>query len=418
MPNIQPLRGLRPLPELAAKIAAPPYDVLDAAEARRITAANPESFLRVTKAEVDCPAEIDCHATQVYDQARTTLTQFIAKGYLVQDRQPCLYIYRQKMGDHQQVGLVAAVAVDDYEHNIIKRHELTRSEKEQDRVNHITATGAQTGPAFLIFRDNGAVGKLLADGMRRPPAYDFVSPDGVEQTLYVIDDPAEVAAFTNAFARLPAAYIADGHHRTAAAARVREHCRENNPAHDGSEAYNRFLAVLFPHTMVKVMAYNRVVQDLAGLSPAAFLAAVAEKFIVEAWPTAYEPVTPHTFGLYLAGRWHKLTAKPELIAADPVACLDVSILQDALLAPVLGIGDPRIDPRIDFVGGIRGLAELGRLVDGGQYAAAFALYPTTVEEIMTIADSGRIMPPKSTWFEPKLKDAMVINLIAGRERDR
>lgn len=412
MATVKPFRGLRPSAAYAARIAALPYDVMDADEARQITAGEPLSILRVTKSEVDLPPATDPYAPEVYAKAKENLDWLVAQGYLAQDAAPCFYIYKQTMGGHTQIGLVAAAAVDEYEQGAIKKHEYTRPDKEQDRVNHIAVTGAQTGPVFLIHRADPAVGALITRGLSRPPLYDFTSADGIGHALYRVDQAADIAALEDAFSRVPALYIADGHHRSAAAARVRAACRQADPNHTGGEDYNRFLTVIFPHDQVRIMDYNRVVKDLAGRTPDAFLAAIGEKFIVsEAGPAAHKPNAAHTFGLYLAGRWYKLAAKPEICtAADPVARLDVSILQDNLLARILGIGDPRTDKRINFVGGIRGLEELARLVDSGKYAVAFALYPTAVDELMAIADAGAIMPPKSTWFEPKLRDAMVIHL--------
>lgn len=411
MATVRPFRGLRPAPELAERIAALPYDVMDSAEARAITAGNPYSFLRVTKSEVDLPADTDPHAPAVYAQARATLDDFVAKGYLKQDPAPRFYIYKQTMGGHTQVGLVAAASIDEYEQGIIKKHELTRPDKELDRVNHIAVTGAQTGAVFLTYRADAAIDALIARCRQQPPVYDFTAADGIGHTLYVVDDPAAIDAIEQAFRRVPALYIADGHHRSAAAARVREKCLAASPNHTGREDYNRFLVVLFPHDQVQIMDYNRVVADLAGRTPAELLAAVGEKFRVED-AAAGKPSAAHTFGMYLAGRWHRLTAKDGTFdAADPEGRLDVTILQQNLLAPLLGIGDPRTDKRIGFVGGIRGMAELEKLVDNGKYAVAFALYPTSVDELMAIADRGAIMPPKSTWFEPKLRDAIVIHLI-------
>ncbi|MDT8903549.1 DUF1015 domain-containing protein [Anaeroselena agilis] len=416
MATVKPFRGLRPDPGLAAKIAALPYDVMDSEEARRITADNPLSFLRVTKSEVDLPAEADHYSPAVYDQARATLESFVAQGYLRQDGAPCYYVYKQTMGDHTQVGLVAAASVDEYEQGIIKKHEFTRPDKELDRVNHIAATDAQTGAVFLTYRADRGIDALVERCRRRTPAYDFTADDGISHTLYVVDDAGDIAAIEEAFRQIPALYIADGHHRSAAAARVREKCRAANPGHTGEEDYNRFLVVIFPHDQVRIMDYNRVVADLAGFAPTDFLAAVAGKFTVEEHPAgACKPDAAHTFGMYLAGRWYRLTARPgSFDGTDPVAGLDVSILQDNLLAPLLKVGDPRTDKRINFVGGIRGMAELERLVDSGRYAVAFSLYPTSVEELMAIADRGAIMPPKSTWFEPKLRDAMVVHLTGCR----
>jgi uncharacterized protein (DUF1015 family) len=413
MATVKPFRGLRPAPGLAARIAALPYDVMDSEEARRITAANPYSFLRVTKAEVDLPPDAEHYSPAVYDQARAALERFAAQEYLRRDEAPCFYIYRQRMGDHVQVGLVAAASVDEYEQGVIKKHELTRPDKELDRVNHIAATGAQTGAVFVTYRADRDIDALIERCRQQQPVYDFTAEDGIGHALYVVDAPADIAAIEAAFCKVPALYIADGHHRSAAAARVRERCRAANPGHTGEEDYNRFQVVIFPHDQVRIMDYNRVVADLAGRTAAAFVAAVGEKFVVEEHPaSACKPAAAHTFGMYVGGRWYRLTARAgSFDAADPVASLDVSILQDNLLAPLLQVGDPRTDKRINFVGGIRGMAELERLVDGGQYAVAFSLFPTSVAELMAIADRGAIMPPKSTWFEPKLRDAMVVHLI-------
>jgi len=414
MATVKPFQGLRPAPELAAQIAALPYDVMDSDEARTEVADNPHSFLRITKSEVDLPVETDVHSPLVYAQARSNLQAFIRQDYLRQDPQACFYIYKQKMGDHIQVGLVAAASVDEYEHNIVRKHELTRPDKEQDRVDHIAATGAQTGAVFLTYRADRNIDVLIAKGMLKQPVYDFTSPDNITHTLYVVDDPADIAALEAAFGQIPLLYIADGHHRSAAALRVRDIYRSNNPSHTGQEEYNYFLTVIFPHNTLQIMDYNRVVRDLNGLSPEGFLTAARSKFLIEEHPGGqFKAKALHTFGMYLAGVWYKLVAKPETVVAnDPVAGLDVSLLQTHLLAPILDISDPRTDKRINFVGGIRGMEELAKLVDSGKYAVAFALYPTSVEDLMTIADAGQIMPPKSTWFEPKLRDAMVVHLIS------
>lgn len=413
MAIVKPFRGFRPVPELAAQVAALPYDVMDSDEARAIVRQNPYSFLRVTKAEVDLPPDLDTHDAKVYQQAKHNLDEFIAKGLLRQDDTPCYYVYKQRFGEHEQVGLAAVVSVDEYEQGIIRKHEYTRPDKEQDRVDHISATGAQTGSVFLTYRDNTAVNTLLAAAMAQPPAVAFTADDGIFHSLYIVSDPVVVATIEQAFAAIDILYIADGHHRSAAAARVREQRRSQNPGHTGQEDYNFFLAVAFPHTMMKIMDYNRVVSDLAGLTPAEFLDRISRQFDVMSWESgAMKPGRPQVFGLYLGGRWYQLTAKPEIVPVDSLTGkLDVSLLQDYLLAPVLGIHDVRTDKRIGFVGGIRGMDELERLVDSGRFAAAFSLYPTAIEDLMAIADANEIMPPKSTWFEPKLRDAMVIHMI-------
>lgn len=411
MAKLKPFRGLRPVAALAQQVVSPPYDVLDSEEARQITDGNRYSFLRVTKAEVDLPADIDVHSPQVYRQARQTLQQMIRDGVLIQDEQPCFYIYKQQMGGHSQVGLVAAASVDEYKQNIIKKHELTRPDKEQDRVDHITATEAQTGAVFLTYQASQSINLLISECMKNKPEYDFTTEDGIGHTLHVVDEPDKVRAISAAFEKVNFLYIADGHHRSAAAARVADDCKNRNPQHTGEEEYNTFLAVVFPHDMMYIMDYNRVVADLNGLSPEMFLERIAEKFTVVSSPAAVKPAKGHTFGLYLNNAWYELAAKPgTFLAGNPVDVLDVSILQNNLLQPVLDIQDPRTDKRINFVGGIRGMAELERLVDSGRYALAFSLYPTSIEQLMAIADAGQIMPPKSTWFEPKLRDAMVVHL--------
>lgn len=415
MAIVKPFRGLRPTVELAAQVASLPYDVMDSNEARQLTAENPYSFLRVTKSEVDLPADVDVHSPLVYDKARENLQSFIAQGILSQDPAPCFYIYKQQMGGHVQVGLVAAASVDEYRTNQIRKHELTRPDKEQDRVDHITATEAQTGAVFLTYRASTDINALIAANMQGQPAYDFTGTDGIRHTLYVVAEQQRIAEIEQAFAAVDVLYIADGHHRSAAAMRVCDQCRKENPAYTGEEAFNRFLTVIFPHDMMYIMDYNRVVADLNGLTPAELLEKLAENFVVEAQASAYKPDTAHTFGMYLDHKWHKLTAKPASYpAASPIGALDVSILQNNALVPYLGIGDPRTDKRIHFVGGIRGMAELERLVDSGRFAVAFSLFATSINELMAIADAGEIMPPKSTWFEPKLRDAMVVHMTPVR----
>lgn len=412
MASVKPFRGLRPTAELAAKVTSLPYDVMDSEEARAITKDNPYSFLRVTKSEVDLPAGTDVHSQAVYEKAKENLADMIAKGILVQDEKPCFYIYRQQMGTHIQVGLVAAASVEEYKNNKIRKHELTRPDKEQDRTDHIMTTRAQTGAVFLTYKANETINAVLSQCMAKKPEYDFTTEDGIVHTFFVVDDPAKIKAIEQGFSRIDTLYIADGHHRSAAAARVYDHCRANNPNHTGEEEYNRFLTVIFPHTMMKILDYNRVVVDLNGLTEQEFLAKVQEQFeIAPCTRASCKAEYPHYFGMYLDGAWYKLVAKEGIFDAnDPLARLDVNILQHNLLEPVLGIGDPRTDKRIGFVGGIRGIKELERLVNEGQYKVAFSMYPTSIKELMAIADAELIMPPKSTWFEPKLRDAMVVHL--------
>ena len=413
MSQIRPFKGLRPLPELAAQIASLPYDVMDTEEARTILKDNPLSFLSVTKSEATLPSGTNSHSREVYEKAKENLKKYISSGQMKVDEKPCYYLYRQEMSGHVQIGLVACASVQEYRDNVIKKHELTRHDKEQDRVDHITVTEAQTGSVFLTCRNKKEIDDFTADVLlKQRPEYDFVAEDGIRHTLYVIADEAAIAEITRLFAEVPVLYIADGHHRSAAAMRVADAMKER-PGHTGEEEYNYFLAVIFPDNMMCILDYNRVVKDLCGRSEAEFLEKIQEKFVVEEnTGEQKKPAKLHQFGMYLAGKWYNLTAKSEIYDDnDPVGCLDVTVLQENLLAPLLGINDPRTDERIAFIGGIRGLGELEKKVNSGEYKVAFAMYPTSMEQLMEIADSGMIMPPKSTWFEPKLRDAMVVHLI-------
>ena len=414
MASVKPFCGLRPVPELADKVASLPYDVMDSAEARQITDKNAYSFLRVTKAEVDLESNVDVYSDAVYQKAGENLRDFIEKGILVQDEKPCFYVYRQQMGTHIQVGLVATASVEEYQNNIIKKHELTRPDKEQDRIKNIIATEAQTGAIFLTYKATDHGNALIAQCMSKAPVYDFKTDDDIQHTLYIVDEPAKMEAIEQAFDRIETLYVADGHHRLAAASHVYD-MNKKNPGHTGNEAYTRFLTVLVPSSMTKILDYNRVVQDLNGLSEAEFLAKVQEKFTIEPCTRlSCKSEYPHYFGMYMDKAWYKLVAKPGTYDENsPIGKLDVSILQENLLKPVLGIVNVRTDKRINFVGGIRGIKELERLVDGGEYVVAFSMFPTSIKELMAIADIGEIMPPKSTWFEPKLRDAMVVHLIGG-----
>lgn len=416
MTQIRPFCGLRPVPEYAAEIAALPYDVMDTAEARQVLSKDPLSFLRVTKSEATMSDCIDPHSQAVYKMAKTNLDRYLTEGQMQKDTTPCYYIYRQQMGQHIQIGLVAAASVEEYRENIIKKHELTRRDKEQDRVNHILATEAQTGAVFLTYKGKPEINTYILGLMsERKPVYDFKSEDGVQHTLYVVDNLMEIAELTRLFEDVPALYIADGHHRSAAAMRVAD-ALSKNPEHSPNEEYNTFLAVIFPDSMMQIMAYNRLVQDLNGLSVEEFLQKVAEKFDITEIEQNPKPQERHQFSMYLTGKWRRLTAKAEAFAADDVIeALDVAILQNNLLGPILGIQDPRTDERIDFMGGIRGLDALAAKVDKGYCSVAFAMYPTSMEELIKVADAGKIMPPKSTWFEPKLRDAMVVHLIGEDE---
>ncbi len=411
MARIEPFRGVRPRRDLAARVAAPPYDVLNTEEAREMARGNPLSFLHVGKPEIDLPPGTDPYSDAVYAKGKENFDRLRRDGVLIQDPGACFYVYKQVWGDHVQVGLVAGASCQDYLDDVIKKHELTRPDKENDRMRHIETLQAQTGPVFLTYRRRDEVEALVAEVLKEDPEYDFSTPDGVRHIFWVVAGGRRIAALKAAFGRIDVLYVADGHHRSAAATRIKVAREKANPGQTGDEEYNFFLAVLFPHHQMKILPYNRVVMDLRGLTSAAFLAAVAGKFEIRE-DGEKSPRRPKEFCLYLEGRWRTLVSKPGTYdAADPVASLDVSILQANLLAPVLGIADPRTDKRIDFVGGIRGTAELERLVDGGKAAAAVSFYPTTIEQLFAVADGGRTMPPKSTWFEPKLKDGVAIHMI-------
>jgi uncharacterized protein (DUF1015 family) len=413
MAIIRPFRALRPPRELAAKVAAPPYDVMSVSEAREMAQGNPYSFLHVSRPEIDLPPEIDPHAEQVHVQGRENLARFCREKILVQDEVDCYYVYRQRMGALTQTGLVVCAGVDDYERGVIRKHELTRADKEEDRVRHIDSLDANDEPVFYTCRSVPAINALLDSITAGPAEYDFTSSDGVAHTFWVIREQVVIDRLTDMFAAIPTLYVADGHHRSAAANRVRDLRRKGNPSHNGEEEYNYFLTVIFPDSELHVMPYNRVVKDLKGLSLAEFMARVATRF--EIAPADRAPLVPsqrHQFGMFLAGKWYELVAKEESFNdRDPVASLDVSILQDNLLSPVLGIRNPRTDQRLHFVGGIRGAEELERMVAGGEYEVAFSLFPTSIDELMELADADKIMPPKSTWFEPKLRSGLFVHVL-------
>lgn len=411
MATVRPFKGLRPPPELAAKVAALPYDVMNSEEARVMASGNPMSLLHITKPEIDLDPSIDLYDPRVYAKARENFDRFCAQGWLRDDPAPYFYVYRQVMHGRAQTGLMAACSADDYWADVIKKHELTRADKEEDRLKHVDVIDANAGPVFLTYRDQAEIDRRIAEITSQPPAVDFTADDGIRHVLWVVTDPTWIDAVRRLFAAVPVLYVADGHHRSAAAARIRNLRRDQNPKHTGEEEYNFFLAVLFPASHLKILDYNRVVTDLNGMSADTFMAKVSEKFEVSP-TTEKSPPAQKRFGMYLGGRWYQLVARPGTFAADDViASLDVSILQNNLLAPLLGINDPRKDKRIDFVGGIRGVGELEKLVDSGKFAVAFAMHPTTIEQLMAIADAGKIMPPKSTWFEPKLRSGMVIHRL-------
>jgi uncharacterized protein (DUF1015 family) len=404
---VQPFTGLRPLAERAAEVIAPPYDVLDTEEARARAAGSPWSFLRISKAEIDLPPGTNPHAPAVYAKAAENLARMLAEGIVTRDPDPCYYVYRLTMGRHAQTGIVVAASVAAYDANRIRRHELTRPDKEDDRVRQIEALNAQTGPVLSAYPAAPQVDAILAEAAAGLPTVDVTADDGIVHQLWLVRDAEAIGRLTAAFDAMPALYIADGHHRSAAASRVAAARRAANPRHTGAESYNRFLSVIFPAHELRILDYNRVVRDLAGLALSDFMARVAERFAVASSPGPVEPAGPGEFGLYVGGQWYRLGIRAERVPADPVARLDVSLLSDHLLGPVLGICDLRRDKRIDFVGGMRGMRELENRVDTGEMAAAFALFPTRMEDLMAVADTGAVMPPKSTWFEPKLADGMV-----------
>ena len=407
---IQPFTGLRPVPERAADVAAPPYDVLSSAEARARAAGKPWSFLHVSKPEIDLADGVDVYSAPVYAKAAENLRNMLDKGVLRRDPEPCYYAYRLVMDGHVQTGLVAAASVAAYDANRIRKHELTRPDKEDDRVRQIDATNAQTGPVLLAYPSAPQVDEVLAQASKGIPDADVTAEGGVRHTIWVIRDRTLIATITSAFDAMPALYIADGHHRSAAASRVAVARRNANAT--GAQSHDYFLTVAFPHHQMRILDYNRVVTDLNGQSNAEFLAKVRGNYSVEESATPVRPARHGEVGLYLGKQWYRLQIKPQLAAAkDPVARLDVSLLSEHLLGPVLGIHDLRRDKRVDFVGGIRGLPELEKRVDSGEMAAAFALYPTTLQDLMAVADAGQIMPPKSTWFEPKLADGLVSHVL-------
>jgi uncharacterized protein (DUF1015 family) len=404
MAMIKPFAALRPRPDLAEKICELPYDVMSSEEARELAAGNSLSFLHVSKPEIDLTPGADVYAPEVYAKGKENLTRLIADGALKQDDQPCFYLYRQVMGSHSQVGLVAAASCAEYLSGVIKKHELTRPDKEDDRVRHIETLNAQTGPVFLTYRAVPALDKLVAEKTSEAPDIDFVARDKVRHTSWTIADAATIHRIEQEFARVPCLYIADGHHRSAAAARVYQ-------ARSGAGDSGGFLAVIFSHDQMQILGYHRVLKDLNGMTPARVLEMLDGIFVIKR-DGSDRPMRKHEIGLYLDGRWHTLNFRPKFAATtDPVEKLDATLLQKYVLAPLFGIDAPRTSQRVHFVGGIRGTAELEKLVKSGKFACAFSMFPTGIEELMSVADIGGIMPPKSTWFEPKLRDAMFCHVL-------
>jgi len=411
MSLIRPFNGLRPAPGRAGEVAAPPYDVLSSDEARRIVhdgaAGKPWSFLHISKPEIDLARDIDIYSPAVYAKAAENLKAMLDAGVLARDNQACYYAYRLTMGTHVQTGLVAAASVADYDSNRIRKHEFTRPDKEDDRVRQIEALNAQTGPVLLAYPSSATADALIAAIAQGEPAADVTADDGIRHQIWVLRDAPQIDAITQTFDAMQALYIADGHHRSAAASRVAAARHRQGQ----EQAADYFLAVIYPHHQMKILDYNRVIKDLHGLDETKMLARLAADFSVEDSASRVHPSRPGEFGMYLAGRWRKLTIKPERVPADPVDSLDVSLLSNYVLGPLLGIADLRRDKRIDFVGGIRGLAELEKRVDSGEMAVAFALHPTRMDQLMAVADSNEVMPPKSTWFEPKLADGLVSHML-------
>ncbi|MCW3122155.1 MAG: hypothetical protein JWQ38_1647 [Flavipsychrobacter sp.] len=413
MAKIAPFKGLRPTQQLAAKVATLPYDVISVAEAREFRNDH-FNFYHVTRSEIDLPENVDVHSQLVYEKAKENLDLFVQNKILVQDDEPSYYIYELIMDGRSQTGLVCGSSIDDYNNDIIKKHEFTRPEKEQDRINHITVTGAQTGIVFLAYNDCDSVQHIIDEWKKNhAPVNDFTAGDGIRHIFWVINDYSKVASISHHFSQdVPCTYIADGHHRAASAAKVCKELRDNGYSIDGDEAFNYFVTCIFPASQLKIMDYNRVVKDLHGMVPGEFIQALEKDFdIFRIGDKAVKPEVPHEFGMYLDGAWYKLVSKAGTWSEDPIGVLDVTILSDNILDKILGIKDQRVDKRIDFVGGIRGMEALEKRVNSKEMAVAFSLYPVSIQQLFAIADSGNVMPPKSTWFEPKLRDGLVVYMI-------
>lgn len=412
MAIVKAFKGFRPVEELASKIAALPYDVMNSEEAREMVKGDKYSFLHVDRAEVDLDPSIDVHDQKVYDKARENLDKMISEGQYIQDQKPCLYIYRQIMNGRPQTGLVFCASIDDYMNNVIKKHEFTRADKEQDRINHVDNCNANTGPIFLTYRENNRVTQIITDWTSKKPTYDFVSEDGISHIVWVIDNDETISEIIELFKGIDNLYIADGHHRSASAVKVGLKRRKENPNYTGEEEFNYFLAVAFPDNDLMVMDYNRVVKDLNGLTVDQLIDKLKEKFVVTESNTAVKPSKKHTYGMFVDGKWYLLEAKDGIFNAnDPIDSLDVAILQNNVLTPILGIEDVRTSDRIDFIGGIRGIGELEKRVNSDM-KIAFSMFPTEVSDIMKVADINEVMPPKSTWFEPKLRSGLFIHKLS------
>ncbi len=413
MAILKPFRGYRPPHEIVKDLASRPYDVLNSKEARQEAGDNPYSFLRVVKPEIELPENTDLYSQQVYDKALSNFKLFIEKGYFVRDEKPCYYVYAQTWGDKTQYGIVGCAAVEDYLNDVIKKHELTRPDKEEDRMKHVRITNANAEPVFFTYPGQKAIDEIVAGVVQHRPVYDFKADDGFGHHFWVIDNDELIAKLEKLFDGVNSFYVADGHHRTAAAALVGKEKKENNPAHTGQEPYNYFMAVLFPDDQLTIIDYNRVVKDLNGLDKESFLKKLEADFEIKPMgEREFKPQELHEMSMYLDRTWYAMKAKPHTYDDnDPIGVLDVTILSKSVLEPILGIKNLRTDKRIDFVGGIRGLEELMRRVDSGEMQVAFALYPVTMKQLMDIADTGNIMPPKTTWFEPKLRSGLVVNVL-------
>ncbi|MFA7056257.1 MAG: DUF1015 family protein [Candidatus Cloacimonadales bacterium] len=414
MPVFRPFKAVRPIPAKAKAIASEPYDVMDSDEAREAVKGNPLSYLHVEKAEIDLPKGTELYSEAVYNKAKENLYNYLKTGNMIQDEKAAFYVYRQIMDGRTQIGLVGCAATEDYMNNLIKKHELTRADKEADRIRHVDTLNAHASPVFFTYRHRKDINTVVNKIVATKPEYDFVSDDGIAHTLWVMNNDQDIAIITAAFADMDYLYVADGHHRTASAAKVGLLRKEANPNHTGEEEYNFFMTVIFPDDHLYIMDYNRVVKDLNDNSVEEFFFKVEEHFDIELYEGegVYHPEARHDFGMYIDKKWYKITAKAGSFDENsPTKSLDVSILQENLLHPILAIGDPRTDERIDFIGGIRGLKELEKRVDSGREVVAFAMFPTSIQELMDIADAGEIMPPKSTWFEPKLRSGLFIHLL-------
>lgn len=414
MAVVKPFAAVRPKPEKVAEVSALPYDVMNRKEAAEMAKDKPDSFLRVSRSEIDLDEEISPYDAKVYEKARENLMDMMGRGVMIKDQEPKYYIYRQIMDGRAQTGIVARASIDDYLQDVIKKHEHTRPEKEKDRINHFDVTNANTEPVFFAYRSQEKINEILEEWIdKNDPVYDFVTEDQIRHQLWVVDEKGVIETLEELFEKVPNLYIADGHHRTASATKVGLSRREENPDYTGDEAFNYMMAVIFPHDELLIMDYNRVVKDLNGHSPEDFLEKIKEHFHLEKVSdnSSYKPEKPHHFGMYLENQWYSLQAKDSIVDdSDPLKRLDVSILQEHLLNPILGIENPRTDQRIDFVGGIRGLKELENRVNQDM-KVAFSMYPTPIEDLFAISDAGEVMPPKSTWFEPKLRSGLFVYLL-------